>query len=128
MLPTEWQWLFAAQGDKVLIYPWGYEWDASRCNNNVEGKGIGQTTPVRQYEGRGDSPFGVVDMAGNVWEWCLKSFKNEVADSSDNEAVVVHGGSWNDSSTDLFHCRCDYRLSPDYWNYFITGFRIVRFY
>ena len=71
LLPTEQQWQFAAQGDEGRDYPWGSGWNRDLCNNNVDKKGIGKTTPVTQYEGKGDSPFGVVDMAGNVWEWCL---------------------------------------------------------
>jgi len=69
MLPTEDQWQYAAQGDDGRTYPWGNEWNRDLCNNNVDKKGIGKTTPVTQYEGKGDSPFGVVDMSGNVWEW-----------------------------------------------------------
>jgi formylglycine-generating enzyme required for sulfatase activity len=53
-LPTEQQWQRAAQGDDGRAYPWGPNWDRSRCNNNVDGRGIGRTTPVRQYEGKGD--------------------------------------------------------------------------
>lgn len=67
-LPTEQQWQRAAQGDAGRIYPWGNDWDGKRCNNSV-GLGDmadGQTTAVTAYEGKGDSPYGVVDMSGNV--------------------------------------------------------------
>ncbi|MBL8161009.1 MAG: SUMF1/EgtB/PvdO family nonheme iron enzyme [Anaerolineae bacterium] len=104
MLPTEAQWQYAAQGDDGREYPWGSKWDGSRCNNNVDGKGVGRTTPVRQYEGKGDSPFGAVDMAGNVWEWCRTSHENK-SDSLDGMGVrVLRGGSWFDLNTDLFLC------------------------
>lgn len=86
-------------------HPWGPKWDASLCNNNVDKKGIGKTTPVRQYEGKGDSPFGVVDTAGNVWEWCLTDYENgsnDVTSAATNR--VVRGGSWYDNYTDLFRC------------------------
>ncbi len=126
MLPTEDQWQYAAQGDDGRDYPWGKQWDASRCNNNVDGEGIGKTTPVRHYEGKGDSPFGVVDMAVNVWEWCLTDFKNKTNDvNSIAFSRVLRGGFWNYNNTDSF--RCDHRLSnlPND-GYSLGGFRVSR--
>ena len=104
MLPTEAQWQYAAQGDDGRAFPWGNEWDAGRCNNNVAGKGIGRTTPVRQYEGKGDSPFGVVDMAGNVWERCLTAYETGRSDLDGLDARVLRGGSWGLTNTDSFRC------------------------
>lgn len=126
MLPTEDQWQYAAQGDDGRDYPWGKQWDASRCNNNVDSKGIGKTTPVRQYEGKGNSPFGVVDMAGNVWEWCLTDYGNETNDINSVATYrVLRGGSWNLNYTGVFRCDDRLRASPRDWiNY--GGFRISR--
>lgn len=126
MLPTEDQWQYAAQGDDGRDYPWGKNWDASRCNNNVGSKGIGKTTPVRQYEGKGDSPFGVVDMAGNAWEWCLTDYNHKTNDiNSNTTSRVLCGGSWNDEDSDGF--RCDYRdgYYPHDWDC-DGGFRVSR--
>jgi formylglycine-generating enzyme required for sulfatase activity len=126
MLPTEEQWQYAAQGDDGRDYPWGTEWDASRCNNNVGQKGIGKTTPVRQYEGKGDSPFGVVDMVGNAWEWCLTDYDNKINDINSNTTNrVFRGGSWSDIFTGDF--RCDDRgwNDPHYGNG-SGGFRVSR--
>lgn len=126
MLPTEDQWQYAAQGDDGRDYPWGKKWDASRCNNNVDSKGIGKTTPVRQYEGKGDSPFGVVDMAGNVWEWCLTDSENKTNDINSYVTYrVLRGGSWDSIYSDYF--RCDNRN----WNSplnrsNLNGFRVSR--
>jgi hypothetical protein len=54
---------------------------------------------VRQYEGKGDSPFGVVDMAGNVWEWCLTDYGNRTDDlHSVARFRALRGGSWLDRS------------------------------
>jgi formylglycine-generating enzyme required for sulfatase activity len=68
-LPTDAQWQRAAQGDDERQYPWGNEWDSTRCNS-TENNRQNATTPVTQYP-QGASPFGVMDMIGNVWEWCL---------------------------------------------------------
>lgn len=106
MLPTEDQWQYAAQGDDGRAFPWGNDWDGARCNNNVDSKGIGKTTPVRTYEGKGDSPFGVVDMAGNVSEWCLTDYEAKTIDiHSDAHLRVLRGGSW-DNSNDSYNFRC----------------------
>lgn len=63
-LPTELEWQWAAQGPDARRFPWGPEFDAARCN----GGQTGGTTPVTAFpEGR--SPFGCLDLCGNVWEW-----------------------------------------------------------
>jgi len=102
MLPSEVQWQRAAQGDDGREYPWGNDWDKTRCNNNVGNKGTGKTTPVTDYEGKGDSPYGVVDMSGNVWEWCLTQFENGSQDLNSNNSRVLRGGSWYYDVTDVF--------------------------
>jgi formylglycine-generating enzyme required for sulfatase activity len=123
MLPTEEQWQYAAQGDEGRDYPWGKSWDASRCNNNVDSKGIGKTTPVRQYEGKGDSPFKVVDMAGNVWEWCLTDYENRTSDvNSTANKRVLRGGSWVSNDSGGFRCAFRNGVNPDFRNFY-WGFR-----
>jgi formylglycine-generating enzyme required for sulfatase activity len=124
MLPTEAQWQYAAQGDDGRAYPWGNEWDAGRCNNNVGSKGIGKTTPVRQYEGKGDSRFGVVDMAGNVWEWCLTAYETGKNDLDGTDSRVLRGGSWYYNYTGLFRCVYRLWLNPVYWDN-LRGFRLA---
>ncbi len=107
MLPSEAQWQYAAQGDDGRAYPWGKQWDCEKCNNSVKPCDSNQTTPVRQYEGKGDSPFGVVDMAGNVWEWCRTAYETKSEDLNGTDVRVLRGGSWNVTVTGGF--RCDYR-------------------
>lgn len=89
-LPTEAQWQRAAQGDDNRVYPWGNQFDSKRCNTNVSG--IRQPTPIDQYP-NGASPFGVMDMSGNVFEWCLTDWQTGLADLN-SEKWVLRGGSW----------------------------------
>jgi len=126
-LPTDQQWQRAAQGDDGRTYPWGNDWDCKRCNNPVKPCDSNVTTPVTQYEGKGDSPFGVVDMSGNVWEWCLTDYENKTNDVNISANTrVLRGGSWFSYVTDYF--RCDYRdwFDPSLRS-FNGGFRLSRF-
>lgn len=102
-LPTEWEWQQAATGgDPTLEYPWG-EWDAARCHS-VESR-LSRTMAVGMYP-RGATPLGVMDMAGNLWEWCLNTYENPAApesrDINDTDGRrVFRGGSWYDRPGDL---------------------------
>ena len=71
-LPTEAQWEKAARGCDSGFWPWGNEFDEAKCN--IAGKG---TTSVGSYP-QGGSPYGVMDCAGNVWEWCHDWFADRL--------------------------------------------------
>jgi len=125
-LPSAEQWHFAAQGEDGRKFPWGDVWDGSRCNHHVNGGGIGKTTPVTQYEGKGDSPFGVVDMAGNVQEWSLTDAHDGKDDIQDGNVFrVLMGESWKCDRPDRFRCEYRFFWTPDFRSEQI-GFRLAR--
>ncbi|MCI0710540.1 MAG: SUMF1/EgtB/PvdO family nonheme iron enzyme [Chloroflexi bacterium] len=134
-LPTEQQWQRAAQGNDGRVFPWGNEWDASRCNNDTiyanwgktKRKAGNTTSPVTVYEGKDNSPFGAVDMSGNVGEWTNSIY--ETAKSIDLEDIdlphVVRGSSWFTPFKTSFRVDSRSGKVPDYES-FDLGFRVAR--
>jgi formylglycine-generating enzyme required for sulfatase activity len=105
-LPTDQQWQRAAQGDDGRDYPWGQNWISGRCNNSVSPEESSQTTLVTYFEGKdeGDSLFGVSDMAGNVWEWCVTDFNSGSSKLDRTVERVLRGGSWLNNLSGNFRC------------------------
>jgi formylglycine-generating enzyme required for sulfatase activity len=123
MLPTEAQWQYAAQGKDGRAYPWGHQWHCAFCNNRVDPCGSNATTPVTQYKRIGDSPFGVTDMAGNVWEWCLTQHER-VDQYSEINLRASRGCDF--TATQSTGYRCDSRSFRQAIDRNVTGFRICR--
>ena len=67
-LPREWEWQYAAQGTDGRRYPWGNAWDGSAAPVPDKGRSMRGPDDVDAHP-KGASPFGVIDMVGNVSEW-----------------------------------------------------------
>jgi formylglycine-generating enzyme required for sulfatase activity len=119
-LPSAIQWQRAFQGDDNRVYPWGSTFEQDRCNT-VESQ-IKMTTLVTRYP-NGVSPYGVYDMAGNVWEWCRDSRATNNPSPDEKQKRIVRGGSYI-GPHQRAHVAFQFELEPESYHASI-GFRIV---
>ena len=140
-LPTEAEWEYAARGTQNLAFPWGERLDAGQYANFADKRtafawrdpviddGFAETAPVGSYP-RGASPFGIEDLAGNVFEWCADYFeaykgkeRTNPRGMSGGTKRIYRGGSWKSRPGNLRTSARNFNL-PDYSSNDV-GFRVI---
>jgi len=119
-LPTEREWEKSAKGTDGREYPYSGKFDVTKGNTSETG--IGQTSAVGIFPD-GSSPYDILDLSGNVFEWTLTEYRNSNSkDISSNGQRVVRGGSWFNnhvSARTTFRGYCNPAVYSDY-----RGFRV----
>jgi iron(II)-dependent oxidoreductase len=127
-LPHEWEWQYAAQGSDGRAYPWGNQWNALAVPQPDKSRTMRGPDPVDAHP-QGASPFGVMDLVGNVWQW-TEEFSDE-----HTRAGILRGGSYYQPQGSIWYFPQAYKLgehgkllltSPSMDRSGALGFRLVQ--
>ena len=103
-MPHEWEWQYAAQGTDGRAYPWGNEWNAAAVPVPDKGRTMRGPDAVDAHAS-GASPFGVVDLVGNVWQW-TEEFQDE-----HTVGGILRGGSYYQPQGSIWYFPQAYKLN-----------------
>ena len=103
-LPHEWEWQYAAQGADLRLYPWGNEWDPAAVPTPDQSRNMRGPDPVDAHA-KGASPFGVMDLVGNVWQW-TEEFVDE-----HTRAAILRGGNYYQPQGSIWYFPQAYKLN-----------------
>jgi formylglycine-generating enzyme required for sulfatase activity len=127
-LPREWEWQYSAQGTDGRTYPWGNTWQVSAVPVVEQGRTLRAPDDVDAHPA-GASPFGVMDMVGNIWQWT-----DEYMDEH-TRAGILRGGSYYQPQGSIWYFPQAYRndehgklllMAPSYDRSETLGFRCVK--
>lgn len=112
-LPHEWEWQYAAQGSDGRLYPWGNQFDSTLIPTMDSSRNMRPPTNVNDFP-KGVSPFGVMDMVGNVWQWT-----DEYEDDHTRSAILKGGGYYRATTSHWYFPRT-YKLN-EYGKYLLMA-------
>jgi formylglycine-generating enzyme required for sulfatase activity len=102
-LPREWEWQYAAQGTDRRVYPWGNDWNSQMLPPVDRGRTMRAPTNVGEFL-QGASPFGVLDLVGNVSQW-TDEFRDE-----HTRTAIIRGGAYYQPRGSIWYFPQTYRL------------------
>ncbi|MGB0035450.1 MAG: SUMF1/EgtB/PvdO family nonheme iron enzyme [Candidatus Acidiferrales bacterium] len=102
-LPHDWEWQYAAQGGDGRVYPWGNDWNSQSLPPVDHGHSMRPPTDVNAFP-QGASPFGVLDLEGNVSQW-TDEFRDE-----HTRAAIIRGGAYYQPRGSIWYFPQSYRL------------------